>query len=510
MTTTRPTDITFISPSNEKLGLFHRFVPRSIPLGIAILTSYLMEKGYSVEIVDEEIAKIDIDTLTNKMKTMAKPKIFGISTMTTNATRAYSVAKMIKTLDKEAVVVVGGIHPTVMPEEVLSTGYIDFVIRGEAERSLLLLLQKLKAGNKEYDDIENLVYKDSSGNFVYNQPESNPFDVNELPMFPYHIFDKKYYDLGFILTSRGCPFDCIFCSQKMITKRRYRAISNEVVANELDYLINKLDIKNITFFDDYFTGDKKRVFQLCKMIREKGLHKKCSFGAQTRGDSVDRELLIEMKKSGFDSLMFGFETSSNHLMDIINKQETVEDNINAIKLAREVGFTTEATFIFGFPEEKYEDRIKALQIAKDIVDRARFNNATPYPGTKLYEIAVKENRLNMKDGWSNFSSAGAVTANIFEKYKAPYSPEGTRPEDLVGEVFLANLLFYLNISNLKKLFNIKKSGSGKWFEIPKKQLLNPFVWLGILLLAVNVFLRAIYFFLFSKECRRFALDGFLK
>jgi len=502
-------DILLISPSNEKLGLFHSFVPKSVPLALGILASYIMKFDYKPEIIDEEVIKIDENLLKSKIELMAKPRIFGISVMTTNALKAYELAETIKKLDENAIIIMGGIHATVAPEEALKTNFIDFVIRAEGERSTLGLIQKIKAGDTDYTSIKNISFFDENKNIICNDLEEEPFDVNELPLFPYQLFDKKKYDLGFILSSRGCPFNCIFCSQRVITKGKYRPRSNELVIEELEYLINVENQKNITFFDDFFTGDKKRVFELCQMIREKGLHKKTSFGVQTRADSVNKELLEEMKKSGFDSLMFGFETSSNHLMKVINKRETVEDNINAIKLAKELGFSAEATFIFGFPEEKYEDRINALKIAKNTgLDRARFNNATPYPGTEFYNIALSQKKLVQQNGWENFSSAGAVTASLFKPFTVPYCPDGTNPKDLVGEVFLANLLFYLNPNKLKALFNIKKSGSGKWFELPKSKMFDFKLMINLMMLGISVGLRAIYFIIFSKECRKFFFESF--
>lgn len=500
-------DILFISPSNEKLGLFHKFVPRSIPIGLGLLASYLIKHNYNPEIVDEEITITNENFIINKIKNMSAPKVFGISAMTTNISRACDIAKIIKKIDKNATVIMGGIHPTVFPEEVLQSGCVDFIVRGEGEKAILTLLQELKKNNNNFENIKNIVYLDKDANIKYNETDMTPFDLNELPLFAYELFDKKHYDLGFILSSRGCPFDCIFCSQRAITKK-YRSRDNNLVIQELDYLINKQGQTNITFFDDFFTGNKKRVFELCKMIRDKELYKKCSFGVQTRGDSIDREILQEMKRSGFNNLMFGFETSSNHLMQVINKRETVEDNINAIKLAKEFGFSTEATFIFGFPEECYEDRINALLIAKNIgLDRARFNNATPYPGTELYKQAISQNRLYKEEGWKNFSSVGTITKGLFDKYKLPYCPEGTDPEDLVGEVFLANLLFYLNFANLEKLFNIKKSASTKWFEVSADKFLNPGLLINLFGLGLTVFFRAIFYIIFSKECRKFFIQG---
>ena len=503
-------DIVLLSPINKKLGYFKPFVPRSIPVGVAILYSYLSKYGYEVEVIDGDIVNINKKFLFKKMRMMKKTKIFGISAMTTNIEDAYKIAKQIKNIDKNAVIIFGGIHPTAMLDEVLSKTYIDFVVIGEGERTLLILLKKIKTGDSNFREINSLAYKNKYGEIIRNERYQDIFDIDGLPLFPYYIFNKKDYDLGFILSSRGCPFNCIFCSQRLITNGMYRSYAIKKIVKEMDYLINKMGQRNITFFDDYFLGDKKRISRLCKIIRKKGFHNKCSFGIQTRGDSVSNELLLEMKESGFNSVMIGFETSSNNLMKFINKSETVEDNIRAVKLVKKVGMVVEATFIFGFCGERYEDRINSLCIAKKLIGRARFNNIIPYPGTKLYDIILLENKLNIVGEWNNFSSAGAASGSVFKKYCPPYYPDKTKPNDLVGEVFLANLLFYFNLSNVKKLFNIGKGGSGKWFEIPKSRLLNPIIWFYICLLTVNIFLRTVYFLIVSRECRKFFIEGLFK
>jgi len=504
-------DIMLISPSNENLGLFHDFVPRSVPIALGILASYLMKHNYKTEIADQELIKIDEEFLKNKIKSMEKPAIFGISMMTTNAMKSYEIAKIIKSIDKDAIIIGGGIHPTVAPEEVLKTGCLDFVVRGEGERAVLELLNKIRNGDNNYSTIENLVYCDENKNIIYNNTEKDFFDVNELPLFPFYLFDKDKYDLGAIFSSRGCPFNCIFCSQRAITKGKYRYRRNDLVIQDMDYLINEAKVKNIGFYDDFFLADKKRIFELCQMIRERGFHKNCSFGIQTRADSVNEEVLKEMKKSGFVSISFGFETSSNHLMKVIKKGETVEDNINAIKLAKELGFDCEASFIFGLPEETYKDRINALKIAKTIgLDRARYNNATPYPGTEFYNIALAQNKLCSQNGWKNFSSTGALTSGIFSSFMLPYCPEGTNPKDLAGEVLLANLLFFLNFKKVKKLFNLEQKGSGKFFEVSHSKLFNIKILFKLMTLGFFISLKAIYFLISSKECRKFFAESFQK
>ena len=498
-------DLLLISPKNTQLGRFKRFVPVSVPIGVGILAGFLREQGFLSRILDTDLIDINLSTIETELNHCKKPRIVGVSVMTANVANGYKIASLVKSVDKEAIVVFGGIHATVMPDEVLRNSNVDFVVKGEAEYTLLELIRQIKSGNIEQDELANIGFREN-GQIIYTKTSTRMLDINDVPMFPYDMFDPSRYNLGFILTSRGCPFDCIFCSQRVITKRVYRYTDSERVMEELDYIINKLKQPNVTFFDDYFTGDKKRVMELCSMIQERGFHRKASFGVQTRGDSINRELMAAMRAANFDSLMFGIETAADNLMELINKKETVQENIDAVKLAKEMGFTVEATFIYGFPTETFDDRFKALALSHETgIDRARFNNATPYPGTEMYNM-VKD-KLNIEPGWINFSSAGAVTAGIRRKHSLPYFPEGCTANELEGTVLLANLLFYLNLKNLKKLFNTGQGGSGKWFEVSKKEMLSPRVLIQLLVLGGTVLLRTIYYIFSSSNCRKFLFKG---
>ncbi|MDO8137628.1 MAG: radical SAM protein, partial [Candidatus Brocadiales bacterium] len=376
---------------------------------------------------------------------------------------------------------------------------------GEGEYALLELIRQIKDNSLEPDRLENVGFLED-GQVVYTKPSTKMMDVNALPMFPYDMFNPEHYDLGFILTSRGCPFDCIFCSQRAITKRVYRYVSSERVIEELGYLINEMKRPSVAFFDDYFTGNRERVLELCTLIQERGFHRRASFGVQTRGDSIDKELMVAMRAANFTSLMFGVETASEDLMKLINKKETVQENIDAIRLAKELGFEADATFIFGFPTETFEDRLAALSLAvENGIDRARFNNVVPYPGTQLFKT-VKE-QLKIAPQWANFSADRAATASIRKKYPLPFVPEGCSEEELEGSIFLANLLFYLNFNKLKKLFNPGEGASGKWFGVSWRELLSPGVVFSLLMLAGTVLLRTFYYLLTDRNCLRFFLKG---
>ncbi|MDP2932251.1 MAG: radical SAM protein [Chloroflexota bacterium] len=499
-------DVILISPKNTQNRMFGRFVPKSVPLGAGLVAGYLRKKGLAVNLLDEEVVEINARTLKAFLERCGKPRIVGISCMTSNIARGYRIAEVVKSVDSEANVVFGGIHATTLPEEVLDHA-CDYAVLGEGEYAFLELVLQIKSKHIQPESLEAVIFR-SNGKTVYtHSPWRRWVNLDELPMFPYDLLDTSRYDLGFILSSRGCPYDCTFCSQRAISKRVVRYASVEKTVQELDLLINGFGVPNITFFDDYFTPNRKRVYELCAAMRKAGFYQKCSFGVQTRGDSVDRELLQEMKSAGFTSLMFGVESASNEVLKVVNKNETVEDNMSGIRLAKELGFEVETTFIFGLPTEKFDDRLAALRLARDTaVDRARFNNPTPYPGTLLYRTAKEEGRLRVGEDWKNFSSVAALTETP-GGHSLPYVPAGMTERELVGTILLANLLFYLRFSKLKRLFNPSQKGSGKWFELPVKKLLNPVYVLSLATLAITIFSRAIYYLIAESNCRKFFAKG---
>jgi anaerobic magnesium-protoporphyrin IX monomethyl ester cyclase len=501
-------DMILISPKNTQLGRFTQFVPRSVPLGAGIIAGFLRNEGYGIALLDEETVDMNEDTLRPFLERCEKPRIVGISCMTSNIARGYRIAKVIRSIDPETKIVFGGIHATTLPEEVLDHE-CDYVVVGEGEYAFKDLVRQIKREKIEPQNLRGVAYREASGKTIYtSSPWRDWVDINELPMFPYDMLDVTKYDFGFILTSRGCPFDCIYCSQRAISKRVFRYMKTEKVIEELDYLVNGLKIPNITFFDDYFTPNRKRVLELCEAMREKGFHKTCSFGVQTRADSVDQELLGEMRAAGFNSIMFGTETASEEVMTNIYKEQTVADNATAIKEATKAGFNVETTYIYGLPGETFDARVEALRFSRKMgVSRARFNNITPYPGTTMYRIAKEEGGLVIENDWDNFSSAAAVTAGLKKKYSMPYTPPGMTERELTGTVFLANLLFYANFSKAKALLNPWQKGSGKWFEFPWKDLWNPLRVLDLSILATTVILRAIYYPLVEKGCRKFFFKG---
>lgn len=437
--------VIFINPILKKETqhpLLRSVVFSSPPLGVAYVAAYLRKEHPDVDltIIDEVATLLSDDELIDEISETRDLVLIGVSTLTATYSRAIELAQKIKSARSDAVVIFGGVHPTALPEESLKTGFVDIVVRYEGEITMVEIYEAFLKGANFYE-IKGISYIKEGK--IYHNPQREYIDLNILPKFPYDLFEhniKKYSDFGFMLSSRGCPFDCIFCSNRLITGRRYRTFNNDYVIEQMETLINKYDQKSIFFGDDTLVSDKKRFFNLVDTILERNLHKKAFFIAQLRGEDMTREILEYMKKANFRSLFCGIETSSERLMTFINKRETFNEVKEGVELAASKGFLTSATFIYGLPTETREDRKDSFRLARRLpLDSARFNIAIPYPGTKLFEIAKDEGRLHIAPRWTNFN----VQYYLFGD-DIPYVPVGTEKFTIIFETMWANIKFYLN------------------------------------------------------------------
>ena len=454
--------VLFINPGVRKETqhpLLNSMVFTSPPLGLGYIAAYLRQqhKDIDLKIIDEAVTFLSDEMLENEICKGTKPMIVGISCLTATFSRAKEIAGKIKARRKDITVIFGGVHSTALPEECLMTGYVDIVVRHEGEVTMSEIYESILRG-KQVDDIKGISYI-KEGKY-YQTSDRPPINLDILPRFPYEFFDKNmksYSDFGLLVTSRGCPFDCIFCSNRLVTGRTYRAFSSDTVINQIDTLVNKYEQKSIFFADDNFVSDKERFFDLLDSIMQRDLHKKAFFIAQLRADEMSDEILEPMRKANFKMLSCGIETASERLLELISKRESIEEVKKGIRLAKSKGFLTNATFIYGLPSETKEDRKLSARLSRELpLDSARFNIATPYPGTRLNEIAKNENRLIIANDWKNFNVQYYMFGNDI-----PYVPKSTGKFTLMFDTMWANLRFYLRFKVLlTTLMKMDLTGGG--------------------------------------------------
>lgn len=464
----------FINPAIDNATqpkVVRKFTYACFPTSIGFLASYLRQHNKAeVRVLDEQIIDLSNSILESELGRLKYPKVVGIPNLTPTTKKVIQLTRQIKKIDPKATIILGGIHPTVLPKEVLENSSADIVVRGEGELTLSELYDCLK-NERDYSVLKGISYK--KGSEIRHNPNRELINnLNDLPSLAYDLFEdnlSSYSDFGTIISSRGCPFDCIFCSQRAISGHSYRFYSAARVLNEIKLLVDKYRQKKIWFVDDSIATNKKRLYELLDVIKESGYHRKVAFIGTARGNDLTYEMLERLKDCNFVSLAFGIETGSERLMKIINKRELVEDNIRAIKMCEDAGILADASLIFGLPTETRKERYDTLKLMCRLpLDGARFNIAVPYPGTPLYRMAKDENRLHVHKDWVNCCNQYYLEGNDL-----PYVPKRNHGMVLIFDTMLANLVFNLRPATLyKMLFKSPLSGGGV-LSLPKKWYMNP-------------------------------------
>jgi len=382
------------------------------PLGLAYLASYAEKKGHTVKIVESNILNYKLRHIKKEIKNF-NPDIVGISATTQYIYEALSIAKISKKINPDCPTVLGGPHPTFRSREVLEKNpYVDIVVRGEGEETFVELLENI--GKNELRGVKGISFK-IDGKVIENENRKLIEDIDGIPFPAYHLLSMDKYRTkkmdvcfygepgqrhGAVITSRGCPFNCIFCTNTLLGGNKWRARSPENVVEEVKLLKDKYNRKIIEFVDSTFTVDKKRAIRICQLIKEEGID--ISLAVQTRVDFFDEDIAIALKKAGCVQVVFGFESGVQKTLDYLNKGFKLEDSERAVKIAKKAGFDPVGFFIVGVPGETKDMIDETIAFAKKLDLRfTGFNLFTPYPGTRAYDFA-KENNLLLTEDWSKY------------------------------------------------------------------------------------------------------------
>ena len=285
-----------------------------------------------------------------------------------------------------------------------------------------------------------------------------------------------------------------FCSNKINSQRKFRYRSAENVVKDLELLYHKFNRKYVYFLDDNLLVNHARIKELTDAIKKSDIYTKMHFNFQARGDNCNEEILQLLFDAGFRGVYFGIETASEKLMKLVNKGETVQEVIDAVLLAKKIGFFVSGNFIFGLPGETPQDRKDAFKLAKKLnLDIVKYNNATPYPGTELYEIAKKENRLFIQGLYENLNSVSSFIEKPFKRTPFSYLPEGNTERQIKYDIYLGSLKFYFNYKRFVRVFT-NPDKNVAWFDFGHSfrdfiaKLPSTFILLFILSLKFSSFL----------------------
>ncbi|MFZ5573411.1 MAG: B12-binding domain-containing radical SAM protein [Thermodesulfobacteriota bacterium] len=382
------------------------------PLGLCYISSYLKNLSIKSKIIDANALNLKEEEIIGLLAKY-RPRAVGISATTPTIVKAYETIDCIKSFFPGMVVIIGGPHPSALPRQTLEENKnIDIVVKGEGEITTRELVAAIKK-NEGYRGIKGIIYREGTEIRVNPQRErivdidQLPFpDRSDLPIHKYRPSIKWYQRTPFttIMTSRGCPNDCIFCASKNILGRTVRFRSPENVIAEIKLLIEQFGIKEIIFYDDTFTHNKKHAQRICEcMLREK---LDITWGCLSRVDKVDKPLLELMKKAGCHILSYGVESGNQEMLRRMRKKTKLEQIREAIKATTEAGIDISTSFVFGVPGETKASMEETIRFALEIDPLfAQFYRVVPFPGTDLFTMYLEQN-AGEKIKWQEFLEVG--------------------------------------------------------------------------------------------------------
>lgn len=355
-------------------------------LGLAYLASILLQRGMEVEILDMRLGH-SLQDLVSKIRRFI-PDLVGVTCFSIHFGSTRKLVDRIKE-GGEHRLILGGPHVSAKRSEVLRTTKADFAVKGEGEYTFLELCNSLKSGRRHFREIKGLIWRNED-KIVEN--EDRPFiqNLDDLAFPAFEKFELEKYIFHKekrlpIITSRGCPYRCVYCSVRLSMGQNFRPRSPENVIQELEYWYEK-GWKIFDFHDDCFTFDLERAKRICDLIVERGIKIKWYLGNGIRVDRIDRELLSKMKRAGCAFVCYGVESGNNEVLRAIRKGITVEKARKAFEMTREAGIDQAANFIIGHPSETFEKAMETIKFAQSIpVNHVNFYNLIPYPGTELFQ-----------------------------------------------------------------------------------------------------------------------------
>jgi anaerobic magnesium-protoporphyrin IX monomethyl ester cyclase len=425
-----------------------------MPIGLSYLAGVLEHNGHEVQILDLLVSKYSKEKIKDKIEKY-QPDIVGTTSVTMGYHLASDTLRYCKSLNKDIITIVGGPHVTFTARETLAEApWIDIVVRGEGEMTMLDIVN-----GKKLADIDGIAYRDKSDGIKLNRERSLIEDLNVLPLPARHLFPlSRYHALNTsctLVTSRGCPFNCIFCVGSRMGGRRIRYRDPKLVLDEIEHCLS-LGFKEIATTDDLITINQKHLYAILDGIAERDL--KFKWHAFSRVDTVNREMLQRMKQAGCVGILYGVESGNQQILDKIKKKITLEKIKEAVKMTLDAGIPVQNSFVLGLPGETKETLNQTIEFAISLNTFFGLHVLSPFPGTEIREKADEYGIEILTNDWSKHDCNRPITRT-----------EGAGPEDIAA-------ILYRYFMGLRLTPDALAGIKSKQEEIEKEKRRAPLEW----------------------------------
>lgn len=425
------------------------------PLGLLYIAGYLSRHSkHDLLLIDAVLENAGQVEIRNQIKSF-KPDIVGITALSFTMVDVMHTVASVKEINPDIKVVLGGPHPHLFPEETINLPGIDYIVLGEGEITFYELIASMEK-KEEPVAVKGLVYK-KEDKTIYTGERNLNDNLDELPFPARELVDyKKYHSsiaiktpITTMITSRGCPYRCSFCDRPHLGKK-FRARSAKNVVDEMEYC-QELGINEIFIYDDTFTINRQRVFDVCDEIQRRKL--KVFWDIRARVDTVDMEMLHKLAQANCKRIHFGVEAGTPKIIKALNKGISLAQVYQAFNNAKRVGIATLAYFMIGNPGETYDDIMETMKLSVKLnPDFVLFSILVPYPGTRLYLEGLKQNIIKA-DYWRQYAQQPS------KDFIPAYWHERFTKEELETLIIHAYKKFYMRFQYIfNQLLKTKSTG----------------------------------------------------
>ncbi|HEY0195941.1 MAG TPA: radical SAM protein [Methanobacterium sp.] len=435
------------------------------PMNLMYLASSLEKESFSVRILDDDFLQMGYEKVS-EIAGKLNPQLVGVTATTSTIKSALKYVELVKNILPHSLTVIGGPHTTFMPSETLkSSENLDLVVMGEGEETMVDLANHSTESGQDLDLVKGIVYRElKSGNLKITQKRPLINDLDSLPfparhLVPFDSYGAPQENTGGIITSRGCVYNCNYCSSSLIMGKKFRSRSPDNVVDEIEELIDQHHIRDIGFMDDTFMLNKRRANDIADEIKARDLD--LSFVASSRVDRVDQNLLQNLKSAGMKTIYYGVESGSQRILDLMKKGITLKQAEDAVKSAKNVDLEVLTSFILGYPGETEEDMNNTIDFSTKLdSDYCQYSILTPFPGTPVYN-ELKEKNLIDNDGWDEYTVLKPVLK---------YDEMGLNKNMVERKLAIAYLKYYARpkyLLNHRHMFKVMLKTIIRSFILPK-------------------------------------------